>query len=99
MLLSDAGRKRTVSEVAYKLNISKRQLERVFLKNVGISPKKFSRIVRLNAAIKRFKKADSLTALTYEAGYFDPSHLIRDFREFTGLSPKAFFKHPCQLEE
>ena len=97
-LLSSTSRNLTVKEVACKLNISKRQLERVFLKNVGISPKKFSHIVRFNAAIKRFKNAESLTMLTYEAGYFDSSHLIRDFKEFTGLSPKKFFKYPCQIE-
>ena len=89
----------TVSEVASKLDISKRQLERTFLKNVGISPKKFGRIVRFNASIKLFESATSLTTLTYEAGYFDPSHLIRDFRGFTGLSPKEFFRYPCQLPD
>lgn len=88
-----------VNEVASKLDISKRQLERTFLRNVGISPKKFGRIVRLNTSIKHFERATSLTTLTYEAGYFDPSHLIRDFREFTGLSPKAFFRHPCQIPQ
>ena len=88
-----------VSEVANQLDISKRQLERTFLKNVGISPKKFSRIVRFNTAIRLLERAASLTALTYEAGYFDASHLIRDFREFSGLSPKAFLRHPCQTLE
>ncbi|NER80610.1 MAG: AraC family transcriptional regulator [Leptolyngbya sp. SIO1D8] len=88
-----------VNEVASRLDISKRQLERTFLKNVGISPKKFGRIVRFNTSIKLFERATSLTALAYEAGYFDLSHLIRDFREFSGLSPKAFFEHPCQLLE
>lgn len=89
----------SISEIAHDLNISKRQLERIFSDNVGISPKKFERITRLNTAIKRFKPAESLTKLTYEAGYFDPSHLIRDFREFTGLSPKAFFRYPCQIQD
>ena len=88
-----------VGEVASQLDISKRQLERIFLKNVGISPKKFGRIVRFNTSIKLFEKATSLTTLTYEAGYFDMSHLIRDFREFSGLSPKAFFRHPCQTPQ
>ena len=89
----------TVSDVARQLDISKRQLERIFLKTVGISPKKFGRIARLNTSIKLFERATSLTTLAYEAGYFDPSHLIRDFREFTGLSPKAFFRHPCLIQE
>lgn len=98
-IFTEVNGKLTVSEVASQLNISKRQLERIFLKNVGISPKKFSRIARFNTSIKLFERAKSLTALTYEAGYFDPSHLIRDFREFTGLSPKEFFTYPCYPQE
>ncbi|MEO0533971.1 MAG: helix-turn-helix domain-containing protein [Cyanobacteria bacterium P01_A01_bin.123] len=98
-MIAGANGQITISEAARKLNISKRQFERIFLENVGVSPKKFGRIIRLNTAIKLFKRADSLTTLTYEAGYFDPSHLIRDFREFTGLSPKAFFRFPCQIPE
>ena len=88
-----------VSETASKLNISKRQFERIFLANVGISPKKFSRIVRFSRSIKHFRKVTPLTRLAYEAGYCDQSHLIRDFREFTGLSPKEFFNQTCYRPE
>ena len=84
-----------VSGLAKKLNISKRQFERVFLANVGIPPKKFGCIVRLNAAITLATDVESLTALTYEAGYFDQSHLIRDFQPFTGLLPSEFLRYPC----
>ena len=98
-LIAGVNGQTTVSKVASQLDISKRQLERTFLKNVGISPKKFGRIVRFNTSIKLFESATSLTELAYEAGYFDMSHLIRDFREFSGLSPKAFFRYPCQLPE
>lgn len=89
----------TVSEIANKLNVSKRQLERIFLANVGISPKKLGRIIRFNTSIKLFSKVEPLTTLAYEAGYFDQSHLVRDFREFSGLSPKTFFRQPCQTGE
>ncbi|MBE9098249.1 AraC family transcriptional regulator [Vacuolonema iberomarrocanum] len=96
-ILTKANGQLTVSEVANELNISKRQLERIFLRNIGISPKKFGRIIRFNTTIKCFEEVESLTKLTYKAGYFDLSHLIHDFREFTGLSPKEFFDYPCQI--
>lgn len=88
-----------VSETACRLNISKRQFERIFLANVGISPKKFGRIIRFNTSIKLFPKVEPLTTLACEVGYFDQSHLVHDFREFSGLSPKEFFSHPCQTQE
>ncbi|MEO1299419.1 MAG: helix-turn-helix domain-containing protein [Cyanobacteria bacterium J06636_16] len=88
-----------VNEIANELNISKRQFERIFLASIGISPKKFGRIVRFSYATKLFKKATPLTNLAHEAGYFDQSHLIRDFREFTGFSPKDFFSQTCCTPE
>ncbi|MEM9509067.1 MAG: helix-turn-helix domain-containing protein [Cyanobacteria bacterium P01_E01_bin.35] len=89
----------TVGEMANQLNVSKRQLERIFLANVGISPKKLGRIIRFNTSIKLFRQVEPLTTLAYEAGYFDQSHLVRDFKEFSGLSPKAFFRQPCQTQK
>ena len=98
-IITRANGQLAVSEIASKLNISKRQFERIFLTNVGISPKKFERIIRFNTSIKLFPKVETLTKLAYEAGYFDQSHLIHDFRKFTGLSPKEFFSYPCQTQE
>ena len=88
-----------VSETAGKLNISKRQFERIFLTNVGISPKKFGRIIRFNNSIELFRKVEPLTKLAHEAGFFDQSHLVHDFREFSGLSPKEFFNYTCQIQD
>lgn len=95
-LITETSGQLTVNEIANRLSISKRQLERIFLANIGISPKKFGRITRLNRSIKLFREVEPLTTLAYEAGYFDQSHLIRDFKQFTGLSPKEFFRQPCQ---
>lgn len=87
----------TVSEIADRLYLSKRQFERIFLTNVGIPPKKFGSIIRFNTSIQSLEKANSLTMQTYEAGYFDQSHWIRDFRQFTGLPPKEFLKQTCLI--
>lgn len=85
----------TIDETAKQLHISRRQFERLFLVNVGMPPKQFGRIVRWQNTINLFRTDRSLTELSQEGGYFDQSHLIREFKEFTGLSPKAFFRHPC----
>lgn len=34
----------------------------------------------------------SLTDIAYESDYYDQAHFIKDFKEFTGLTPKEFLK-------
>lgn len=76
-----------------KEDLSKRrQLERTFLKQIGISPKQLGKVIRLQTALKMLidQKEDNLTAIAYESDYYDQAHFIKDFREFTGTSPKEF---------
>ena len=82
-----------VNELAGKVNINRRSMERKFTSAIGMSPKQLARAVRLQATIKMLeqKKFTSLTSLAYENGYYDQAHFIRDFKEFTGMSPKSFY--------
>ena len=70
----------------------RKQLERKFRKQIGASPKQLSKVIRLQAALKMLldRDSNSLTNIAYESGYYDQSHFIRDFKEFTGISPKEF---------
>ncbi len=83
----------SVDELSNQLGISKRQLERKFSSAIGLSPKQLSKMIRLQATLKRLeqKRFTSLTALAYDGGYFDQSHFIKDFKEFTGMSPRQFY--------
>jgi hypothetical protein len=74
-------------------DISKRrQLERKFVKQIGISPKQLGKVIRLQAALKMMlnEPSESLTAVAYESDYYDQAHFIKDFKEFTGTTPKEF---------
>jgi AraC-like DNA-binding protein len=88
-----------VEELAGHLNINRRQLERKFSSAIGLSPKQLSKVIRLQAAIKmlELKKFTSLTSLAYENGYYDQAHFIKDFKEFTGVSPKEFYAGHLQM--
>ncbi len=88
-----------ISELAKKTAINKRKLERTFITAVGMSPKQLSKIIRLQNTISMLNKKqyNSLTELAYENGYYDQAHFIKDFREFTGISPKSFFEENLQL--
>lgn len=70
----------------------RRQLERNFAKRVGLSPKQLSRVIRLQATLQMLlnQTSGTLTDIAYESEYYDQAHFIKDFKEFTGVTPKAF---------
>lgn len=73
-----------------QLHISERMLERKFKLNIGVSPKQYAGIVRMNASAKKLKRLQhqaSLTSIAYEGDYFDQAHFINDFRKYTGITP------------
>ena len=88
-----------VMQLVDKMNINRRNIERKFTSAIGMSPKQLLKVVRLQAAMKMLeqKKFNSLTSLAYENGYYDQAHFIKDFREFTGMSPKSFFADNLKL--
>jgi AraC-like DNA-binding protein len=82
----------SVDEVCGKVFVGKRQLQRAFQEFIGISPKTYGRIVRFKSAydfVRQFPQASWLD-VTYNFGYADQSHFIRDFKEFAGENPTAF---------
>jgi len=83
----------SVNELSAQLKVNRRQLERNFAEAVGLSPKQLSKIIRLQATLKLLlsNQFTSLTALAYEGNYYDQAHFIKDFREFTGQTPKEFY--------
>lgn len=80
-----------ITELMSLLNISQSPLEKRFRQTVGASPKKFASIVRLKYVIQEQQKNGSLTALSYESGFYDQAHFIKEFKNFTGENPGDFF--------
>lgn len=76
-----------------KDNLAKRrQLERNFIKQIGISPKQLGKVIRLQATLQMLlnQKLETLTEIAYESEFYDQAHFIKDFKEFTGVTPKEF---------
>ena len=82
----------SVRDLAMSVGCTERQLRRKFDSRVGLSPKEFSRIVRVRQALQSLRLGPDklLTDISHECGYFDQSHFIRDFEEFTGLTPSEY---------
>ncbi|MEN0005473.1 MAG: helix-turn-helix domain-containing protein [Bacteroidota bacterium] len=83
----------SVNEYSKSSNISRRQLARKFSSAIGLSPKQLAKTIRIQTTLKALlnEEVTSLTDLAYENEYFDQAHFIKEFKEFTGLTPKEFF--------
>lgn len=77
--------------LATELSIGRRTLERIFQRAIGIPPKQFAGILRTQHFLKALHTTGSLTQLAYEFGFYDQSHLIRDFKTKTGITPGRYF--------
>lgn len=69
---------------------SPRHLNRVLGEYLGMGPKKFARLLRINAAIHLLDTGLPLTYLAQESGFYDQAHFIRDFQEVCGTTPGRF---------
>ncbi|HEY5822879.1 MAG TPA: helix-turn-helix transcriptional regulator [Cyclobacteriaceae bacterium] len=84
-----------MTELAHQLCISQDAFEKRFRKVVGVSPKQFSFIVRMQSVINDVRtNKQALNEIAFHAGYFDQPHFNKDFKLFTGQTPKDFFKSP-----
>ncbi len=81
--------------------LSRKQFYRKFVERMGVSPKLFSRIVQFDNAVK-LKNAHPQTdwlSIALDLGYYDYQHLVRDFKEFTNLTPNAFYLQDSNAPE
>lgn len=88
--------KLSVESLSNEVCISTRQLEREFKDKLGMSPKTYMRIIRLNAILQLLTQQPELnfSQLSYLGGYADQAHFIRDFKKLTGELPSAYFSRP-----
>lgn len=91
MIRSSHGRS-SIATIARRAAMSQSALERHFRVAVGTTPKKLSRLARLQHVCRLWDAGKSLTEISFEAGYCDQPHMVRDFRLFTGTSPEEFFR-------
>ena len=91
-IVSDLESGLKIEDIARNNNFSRQYLNRLFTRNIGKPPSEFYRIHRFRKAIKKQKDIRNLTELSYESLFYDQSHLIRDFKQLTNVSPNAFFK-------
>jgi AraC-like DNA-binding protein len=92
-----SGGQAPVDVLAARSGTSLRQLERHFRNDVGLTPKALSRIVRLQSALRLVRQGRSLSEVALACGFYDQSHMTRDFREIAAMSPAAWQHHSGDL--
>ena len=89
-----------VRDIAKEVGLSHRRFVEVFKREVGMTPKLFSRVQRFQRAremIHMQERDADWTGIALECGYFDQSHLIREFQEFAGVGPGTYFAQYLQF--
>lgn len=83
-----------VEQMSERAGLSIRQLQRLFGKYIGVTPKWVIKRFRLQEAAERLERVESAqwAELAVQLGYFDQAHFIKDFKSVLGQSPVAYKK-------
>jgi len=90
-IVGQAGQVR-IDDLAFQAGLSARQLRRLFLEQVGLSPKHFCRVIRFRSSLSHLAQAcrADWVRVALDRGYYDQAHFINEFRQFTGYTPSEF---------
>jgi AraC-like DNA-binding protein len=91
-LIADAGGQRALRDVAEAVGVGERRLQQIFRAEVGLSPGVWNRLARLHACLRALRRpqAPHWAGLALDAGFYDQSHLVNEFRSLCGLTPGQF---------
>ena len=91
-MLLNSHQKITVTGIAKEACLSNKQLERRFKERTGVNPKLYERIIRFDNAfrLKNTQPKFDWLRIAVACGYHDYQHLVKEYKDFTGLSPTAF---------
>lgn len=99
--LENTNEQISIAEIANRLGLNLKTFQRHFLKHMGCSPVEYRRICKFRKSLMNKLNSvqiKNLTKITYEEGYFDQSHLIKEFRKITNHNPKEFFESATRVD-
>jgi AraC-like DNA-binding protein len=80
-----------MEKLSKEFGYSARTIDRRFAQIFGYTPKFYARIIRFHHALDVLKaQRFSLTTIAFRSGYYDQSHFIKDFWQFTGTTPQQY---------
>jgi AraC-like DNA-binding protein len=90
--LHRTGGRANIASLADEMGWSQKHLIAQFRENIGLPPKTLARVLRFDRAVAMVRTSDPVdwAEIAAGCGYYDQAHLIRDFREFSGMTPGEF---------
>lgn len=86
-----SGGTEPVANLLERIGVAPDRFPSMFEEQVGVKPKRFSRIVRFRGLAEALRGGrDPLSELALAHGYYDQAHMNAEFKEFTGMSPSQF---------
>lgn len=81
----------TIEDYCKKSGTNYATLSRNFSKVIGITPKKFERLIKFRKSLcSLIDSKDNLTSISVKSGYFDQAHFIREFKLFINQTPSSY---------
>lgn len=91
-MLAASNYRMEINELERRMGYSRRYLHALFLREVGLAPKRLASVLTFERLYRRFSQQKSVTQLKHDALelFYDQAHFIRNFRRFTGFAPGKF---------
>ena len=89
-----------VSQMQEKTGYSNRYINKVFIDEMGFSPKTFCKIIQFQRALEflNYGNPDKFTDAAVDLGYYDQAQFIHDFSRYSGITPKKYLKLVKELQ-
>lgn len=83
----------SIKQIAESFGYSQKQFIHIFKKHVGLTPKCYQRVARFNTVLKKVDMQQNIdwSQVAYACNFYDQSHLINEFKLFSGIGPKDYW--------
>ena len=81
-----------IEKLSEIMGYSDSYIRKQFAQNMGYSPKKYNSMLRIHRVVKDLDAGISIQDATHAAGYYDESHMYKDFSRFSHMTPREFVK-------
>lgn len=94
--MTDSCGQISIGKLMNEICLCQRHFERRFRERTGYSPKELARIVRFRHATAMLQQAvpENFQHFALDCGYYDHSHMVKEFRLLSGSSPAEFSSFP-----
>jgi AraC-like DNA-binding protein len=90
----EAPNQYSIKTISDKIGYSQKHVIKLFKEHVGVSPKEFLKVIRFQKAIQQIENQIMVdwSQIAYDCGFYDQSHFIADFKNFSGFTPSEYIK-------